>query len=83
MQRKMQPADVICLCEAGGKLQPLRVRIRDEQQVYQRVDIDRVIRRDEIRYTGAEAQLFLCSATVNGRSCLFELRYLLRSHCWY
>lgn len=83
MQHCMQPADVICLCEAGGRIQPLRVRLMDEEQVYQRVDIEQILRREEIHHTGAEAQIFLCRATVGEIPRVFELKYLLRSHRWY
>ena len=77
------PADVISLCEADGQIRPLRVRYMDEEQLYRRLDVDQVLRRDEIRHTGAESQLFLCRATVGDSSWLFELKYVLRSHCWY
>lgn len=83
MRQKICPADVISLCEADGQIRPLRVRFLDEEQSYRRMDIDRVLRRDEIRYIGAEAQIFLCNATVDGREWLFELKYVLRSHSWY
>lgn len=83
MQQRMQPADVICWCQADGKLQPLRVRVMDEQEIYRRVDIESVLRRDEIHHTGAEAQFFICRGTIDGRTLQFTLKYLLRSHRWY
>ncbi len=76
------PADVISLCEADGQIRPLRVRFMDEEQLYRRLDIEQILRRDEIRYIGAEAQLFLCRAIIDGQSILFELKYVLRSHSW-
>lgn len=83
MGQRICPADVISLCEADGQIRPLRVRFMDEEHSYRRLDIERIVRRDEIRYIGAEAQLFLCKATVEGRQWLFELKYVVRSHSWY
>lgn len=77
------PADVISLCEADGQIRPLRIRYMDEEQQYRRLDIKQVVRRDEIRHTGAEAQLFLCLATVGERDWLLQLKYVLRSHSWF
>ncbi len=82
MQR-ICPADVISLCEADGQIRPLRVRFMDEEQFYRRLDIEQILRQDEIHHTGAEAQLFLCRATVGEMSWVFELKYVLRSHSWF
>lgn len=76
------PADVISLCEANGQLRPLRIRYVDEQQQYQKLDIEAILRRDVVRFTGAEAEQFLCRATVEGTPRLFWLRYSLRNHSW-
>lgn len=83
MTQRICPADVISLCEADGQIRPLRVRFMDEEQLYRRLDVDQILCRDEIRHTGAEAQLFLCRATVGEVSWLFELKYVLRSHSWF
>ena len=83
MRQMIQPVDVISLCEADGHIRPLRVRFMDEEQFYRRLDIDQILRQDEICYTGAEAQLFLCRATVGDSAWLFELKYVLRSHSWF
>ena len=82
MGKMLCPVDVISLCEADGQIRPLRVRFQDGDQVYQKFDIDRVIQRDQIRFVGAEAELFLCSATLGEKSFLIWLKYSLRSHSW-
>lgn len=83
MVKTIQPVDVISLCEADGRIRPLRVRFMDEEQLYRKLDVEQILRQDEIRHTGAEAQLFLCRATVGDSSWLFELKYVLRSHSWF
>lgn len=82
MRQKICPADVISLCEANGQIRPLRVRFVDEEQAYCRMDIDKILGRNEIHHVGAEAQHFLCCANVEGRRLIFELRYAMRSHSW-
>ncbi len=82
MRQTICPADVISLCEADGQLKPLRIRYLDEDQQYQKIDIEQILRRDVIRFTGAEAEQFLCRATVEGIPRLFWLKYFLRSHSW-
>lgn len=82
MQQISRPVDVISLCSAGGEIQPLRLRMEDEEQRKVRVDIDEIVSVKQVTYVGVEAQVFLCRATVWGREWLFELKYLIRSHSW-
>lgn len=76
------PVDVIAYCSAEGQIQPLRLRMRDEEQQILRVDIAQVVSTKTITYVGVEAQVFLCRANVWGREWLFELKYMIRSHSW-
>lgn len=78
----MCPVDVISMCSAGGEIRPLRFRMEDEDHQLLRVDIEEVISSKQIQYVGIEAQIFLCRASVRGKSTLFELRYTIRSHSW-
>lgn len=77
------PVDVISVCSASGEIRPLRLRVEDEEHFMQRIDIDEVISRKTIPYVGAEAELFLCKASIHGRLHLLQLRYCIRSHCWH
>lgn len=83
MEHHPLPVDVISLCSCGGEIRPLRIRLVDEEQIYQRIDIDEVISTKEIPYVGVEATIFLCRATVRGKQWLLELKYCFRSHSWY
>ncbi len=82
MEQNICPVDVICVCCANGDIRPLRFRMEDEKHQLLRVDIDEVISSKPIQYVGVEARIFLCRATVQGKRCLFELRYTIRSHSW-
>ena len=82
MTENIYPVDVISVCSANGDIRPLRLQMEDEDHQLLRVDIDDVISNKKIQYVGIEAYVFLCTATVNGRKWLFELKYTIRSHCW-
>lgn len=77
------PVDVISVCSACGELRPLRLRVEGGEQGALRVDIDEVLRVKDISYVGVEARIFLCRGTAEGRQWVFELKYTIRSHCWY
>ena len=68
MEEKIRPVDVISICSADGQIRPLRFSIEDEAHQLQRVDIDEVISVKEVQYVGIEAHIFLCRATVRGKS---------------
>lgn len=82
MEQKNCPVDVISVCSASGEICPLRLRLEDENHQLLRVDIEEVISCKQVQYVGIEAHIFLCSATVEGRKWLFELKYAIRSHTW-
>ena len=74
--------DVISVCRADGSIEPLRLRVEGEQHQLIRVDIEEVVSRREIPYVGMEAHVFLCRGTMEHQSCMFEIMYLFRAHCW-
>ena len=76
------PVDVLSVCSANGDIRPLRVRMEDDAHRLIRIHIDEVISMRPVQYVGVEAQIFLCRACVAGKTTLFELRYMIRSHCW-
>ena len=77
-----QPIDVISMCSADGKIQPLRFRMEDGEHRLLRIDIIEVISSKSVQYVGVEAQIFLCRADVSGKEWLFELKYTIRTHSW-
>ena len=82
MIRQARPVDVISVCSVCGEIRPLRLRVENEEQQLIRVNIDQVLSVKEIPYVGAEARIFLCRGTTEGRQWTFELKYSIRSHCW-
>lgn len=83
MDETILAVDVISVCSANGDILPLRLRMEDEEHQLMRIDIEEIISSKEIQYVGIEAHVFLCRAKVKGRQWLFELKYMIRSHCWF
>ena len=77
-----QAVDVISLCSAAGEIRPLRLRLEDESQQLRRVAIVEVASEKQIPYVGAEAYLFVCRVSSEGKPGLVELEYGIRSHTW-
>ena len=77
-----KPVDVISVCTAEGEIRPLRLRLEDEQQFMQRVDIDEILDIKRIEHVGVESSVFICRGNIWGRLRIFELKYTYRSHCW-
>ena len=76
------PVDVICVCSADGQIQPLRLRLEDEEQQTLQISIDRVLSREVTYYAGIETHVFFCRAMVYNRQWQFELRYAVNKHKW-
>lgn len=82
MEQSLLPVDVISVCSADGEIRPLRLRFENQDREKIRVDVEEVVRIQEITYTGVEAHIFLCRGRAEGRELLFELKYAFRSHSW-
>lgn len=82
MRSRGCPVEVISLFDAEGQIQPLRIRYQDEHQIYHRVNVEKILKRDLIGYAGAETVLFHCRVTVDELPRMFGLKYSVRNHRW-
>ena len=83
MQPQFRPVDVIAMYSADGSIRPRRVRVEDNDLQCYRVDIDEILKTTDIPYVGAEATLFYCRGSIEGRSKTFALKYRFSTHSWY
>ena len=74
--------DVISVCSASGEIRPLRLQLVDEENQMLRVNIEEIVRVDEITHVGVEGKSFLCRATIWDQKWLLELKYVFRTHIW-
>ncbi len=82
MERYVCPVDVISVCSAAGEITPLRLQLVDEERQLLRINIEEIIRVEDIQHVGVEAKIFRCRATVWGKRWTFDLKYYIRSHNW-
>jgi len=76
------PVEMIAVCDAEGRLQPLRFRFEDAAHQSHIVRISEVLSVKEINYVGMHCYLYICRAVSGERQTLFELRYLVKAHRW-
>lgn len=81
MEQWMRSVDVISLCEADGRLLPLRIRMEDGGQSL-RVDIQRVLSTKDVSKPGREGKVFDCFGKIGNLNCRLELKYCARSQMW-
>ena len=82
MEVGSHPIQVLSVCGADGKLQPLRFRFEDEAHQLHTVDILDVVDMRRTAHVGIDALSYLCKAELDGMHHLYELRYAIRSHRW-
>lgn len=82
MVQQAHPVNVICVCGVTGEIRPLRLQLEDEERQLLRVNVEEVVRQQQIHHVGAEAMIFLCRVTLWGRPQLIQLRYAIRTHTW-
>lgn len=79
---KQTPVEVICYCGFDGKIQPLRFRFEDHEQLMHTMQVLEVLDTREVPYVGAEGFRYLCKAEERGMTHLYELNFDFRSHRW-
>ena len=82
MEDNAKAVDVISVFQANGNIKPLRIQFLDDSRQMIRVNIESIIKCENISIVGAEAILFLCKANLWGQKCVFELKYSIRTHQW-
>lgn len=80
---EQKAVEMISLCNADGKVVPLRFRVRNENEEYVRIDVDEVISTKHTPYVGVECFTYLCRASEGKRRMLVELKYYIRQHTWF
>lgn len=76
------PIQLDCLCSTQGNITPRWFRYEDENHQRYTVSIDKVLSQKELNFVGIKMLQFVCSASMNGTSRIFELRYHISSHKW-
>lgn len=76
------PVAVISVNAVDGNIRPIRFHGENPGQQIIRGDIERILDVNELCYVGVHMFSYLCSAQMNGKRRVLELRYLVREHRW-
>lgn len=76
------PIETISYCNTQGQLNPLRIRLEDEEHMRRIFPIDQVLYRKEQKYAGISTLLFGCQVVIGKEARLLELKYNIMSHTW-
>ena len=77
-----QPVEMIATCSPEGELYPARFRLKGKDGSLTTVRIRRIRDREHVPYMGIETFRYICSAVMEDRERIFELRYNVREHRW-
>lgn len=81
MEAHSRPVDVISVCTTEGEIRPLRLRVNEEHRLL-RMDIEDILKIDEVSRIGIEGYIFHCRARSEEGQKMLELKYSIRSHSW-
>ena len=77
-----KPVDVVAWFENKGMINPIKFRIKCEDDSYKVIKIDKVLLRDKERIAGNIMQIFRCSSVIDGVNKIYELKYEINTSKW-
>ena len=76
------PIQVFCVVSTMGDLTPVRFRFESEDHRIITVEITEILSHKELRMAGTREILYTCTATIEKRTQIFNLKYQVNSHRW-
>lgn len=76
------PIQMFCAVDTTGKITPIRFRYEAEDHSIEMVQIENTISRDEKNYAGIREKQFICTAIVEKRRTILEIRYHIENQKW-
>ena len=70
-----KPIEVVAWFGNEGIINPVRFRIKDDEDGYKVIKIDKIIKRETEKLAGNLMDKFTCVAVVNGIEKIFEIKY--------
>lgn len=74
--------DVIAHTNAEGVITPKRFKMIDENGENKVINVDRVSRRDKVKFAGKNIIAFVCQSVIDDSMRVYELRYCLEDMRW-
>lgn len=73
--------DMIAWFRENGKIRPLKFKIEEEDH-YQVIKVDRVIKGEIEKYAGNVMYVFDCQSEINGEVKPYQLKYEIETNRW-
>lgn len=77
-----KPIEMVAWFEDGGRVNPVRFRIKGEEEILRVIKINKVLKRETEKLAGNLMQIFTCTSVINGRETIFELKYEISTCKW-
>jgi hypothetical protein len=77
-----KPVEIVSHTTANGEINPLRFRLKKEDESYSVLKIEKVLFKQSEKVAGVDAFVYRCQSKINGIDKLFEVKYLIRECKW-
>lgn len=76
------PVQMINVVDTTGDITPLKFRIEGDDRSLITVNILKTLSRQDCNFVGQQYVKYVCSAEIEGRQVIFEMKYLVLTHKW-
>lgn len=77
-----KPIEMVAWFTEGGNPNPVRFRIKNEDETYTVICVDKIIYRQLEKYAGNNMLVFRCQSFINGIQRVFEIKYEISTCKW-
>ncbi|MGL4108277.1 hypothetical protein [Clostridium sp. LP20] len=74
--------EVVAWFGEKGEINPVRFRIKDDEERFQVIKIDKIMKRDTEKLAGNIMEKFTCSSIIGGVERIFEIKYERSTYKW-
>ncbi|MBR2403552.1 MAG: hypothetical protein IKB01_12450 [Lachnospiraceae bacterium] len=76
------PIQMATVTDSTGYIHPKWFKFQDENRMIVKIDIERVMCQETVKYAGIFEKRVICSMVVNDIRCVAEFRYNIESQRW-
>lgn len=76
------PIQMATVTDSTGYIHPKWFKFQNEERMIVKIDIERVMCQETVKYAGIFEKRIICSIIVNDIRCVAEFRYNIESQRW-
>ena len=76
------PIQMAAVTDSTGYIHPKWFKFQNEERMIVKIDIERVMCQETVKYAGIFEKRIICSMIVNDIRCVAEFRYNIESQRW-